>query len=347
MNYTQISKTMSRRDFLKLGGAALAALMLPNMPVHAAPEDYEEFFEAPASLGRVAAWSQVVRRAPSPTAERVGLLARNEVIPLHASVWGEAPWPSNPVWYKTKGGFVHSGYVQPVENNPSSEVMKYVPKPGAWGQICVPVAKARAAIDSEYVAWNLYYGTVYRFIKAVRDEDGTWWYQLQEGLSQTPSLYIPASSIRYIPPEELAPISPGCSDKWIHISIEDQLLTCYEGEQAVFKHRIASGLWGEMSTPHGEFRILYKRHTRRMKGEFAGDEYDLPGVPFTNYFTWSGVAIHGTYWHNDYGRRHSHGCVNLPPESAKWVFRWTEPRINYHEYTREAEPEEGTLVVVT
>ena len=53
----------------------------------------------------------------------------------------------------------------------------------------------------------------------------------------------------------------------------------------------------------------------------TGDDFDLPGVPFDSY-SWGGVAIHGAYWHNDYGRPRSHGCVSVPSEVAKWVFRW-------------------------
>jgi lipoprotein-anchoring transpeptidase ErfK/SrfK len=58
------------------------------------------------------------------------------------------------------------------------------------------------------------------------------------------------------------------------------------------------------------------------------------------------VAIHGTFWHNDYGRRHSHGCINVPSSAAKWIFRWVEPQTPYHEWTQRIEPGTGTRVVV-
>jgi lipoprotein-anchoring transpeptidase ErfK/SrfK len=76
----------------------------------------------------------------------------------------------------------------------------------------------------------------------------------------------------------------------------------------------------------------------------VGDDFDLPGVPFDSYF-WGSVAIHGTYWHNDYGRPRSHGCVNVPSEAAKWIFRWTTPVVPYEEYGLRVQ-EGGTLVVV-
>jgi len=82
----------------------------------------------------------------------------------------------------------------------------------------------------------------------------------------------------------------------------------------------------------------------------AGDAlsgYDLPGVGWPTIFISSnGVAIHSTYWHNDYGIPKSHGCVNARPDDAKWVFRWTLPHVSY--LPGEAVPElpGGTIVVV-
>jgi hypothetical protein len=55
--------------------------------------------------------------------------------------------------------------------------------------------------------------------------------------------------------------------------------------------------------------------------------FDLPGVPWDAYFTEAGAALHGTYWHNDFGHPHSHGCINLTPEDARWIYRWTLPSV--------------------
>ena len=66
-----------------------------------------------------------------------------------------------------------------------------------------------------------------------------------------------------------------------------------------------------------------------MTGGEGSDYYDLPGVPFPTFITWTGVAIHGTYWHNDYGRPRSHGCINVTPAVALWFWRWTMPAAPY------------------
>jgi len=335
-------KEMNRREFLQLSGAALAGLLLPRFPVLAAPGRDP----APASLGRIAAWwRNALRKEASAKSERLAWKNRDEIIPLYAAVVGEAPWPSNPIWYQTEGGYIHSGYVQPVENTPSSEALTEVPAPGFWAQVCVPIAEARRTPKATYATFKLYYGTVYRVVNAVADDEGKIWYQLQEGLTYSPGFYVPASTLRRLLPEEIAPISPGRTDKLIKIDIAKQELTCLEGDNPVFKARIAAG--SVYPTPRGEFRILYKRHAQRMIGGEGSDHYDLPGIAFPTYFTWSGVAIHGTYWHNDFGQRHSHGCVNVTSEDAKWVFRWTEPSVPYSEYTLQVKPGEGTRVLVS
>ena len=303
---------------------------------------------APTPLGRIATWySQAVRETPSPSAAVVEWKTRDEVLPLLAAVEGEPPWPTNPIWYQTDGGYIHSGYVQPVRDDPQPGITDIV-DPGFWTQVARPWAEVRWQPGSPYVATRLYYGTAYRAVAATTDDAGDVWYQIKEGYSPwRAGPWVLASSLRRIPPEELAPISPGRTDKQIVIDRATQVLRCFEGPTVVYQTLCSTG-HAATPTPRGEFRVLYKRHTRRMTMSAIADPYDLPGVPFCTYFTYSGVAIHGTYWHNDYGRVHSHGCVNLTPDAAQWVFRWAEPVTPYDVYTEKADPPEaGTLVTVT
>jgi lipoprotein-anchoring transpeptidase ErfK/SrfK len=74
------------------------------------------------------------------------------------------------------------------------------------------------------------------------------------------------------------------------------------------------------------FRIYEKHITHTMAGREAADPFDLRDVPFVQYFT-GGYALHAAYWHDDFGKEHSHGCVNLAPKDAAWLFAWTDPRI--------------------
>jgi hypothetical protein len=335
---------VSRREFLKRAGVALAGLTFPPVAVPL-PLDQPPSDSPPGPLGRIATWwTQGVHRWPTERSERVALKVHDEVIPLYAAVVGDPPWPGNPVWYQTDEGFIHSGYVYPSEDQPSDEVIRHVPVPGFWAQVCVPIAEARWRPDHPALYRSLYYGTVYRVVSAVQDDEGNWWYRLQEGVTWSPGPYVPTWSVRRIRPQDVAPISPDVPDKWIEIDLARQTLTCLEGGTPVRSAPISSGLGG--ATPRGEFRVLRKRHTSRMIGGNEDDRYDLPGVAFPVYFTGSGIASHGTYWHNDFVRPHSHGCVNMTNQDAQWVFRWTRPVVPYEEFMVNADPDDATPIVV-
>jgi lipoprotein-anchoring transpeptidase ErfK/SrfK len=119
----------------------------------------------------------------------------------------------------------------------------------------------------------------------------------------------------------------------------------FEGGQLVFTARTSTGTRAN-ATPTGEFQTFHKRATRHMSGgDLVSSGYDLPGVPWVVFITSYGISFHGTYWHNDYGAPHSHGCINLTPAEAKWIYRWTLPNVPATRrflYT----PGQGTLVRV-
>jgi LysM repeat protein len=112
------------------------------------------------------------------------------------------------------------------------------------------------------------------------------------------------------------PPTAGGSGRWIDVNLRAQRLTAYEGNQAVFSTLISAGLPGT-PTVVGRFAIYTKLVSTRMKGP----GYDLPNVPYTMYF-YRGYGIHGTYWHNNFGRPMSHGCVNMRTSDAAWLFNW-------------------------
>ena len=89
----------------------------------------------------------------------------------------------------------------------------------------------------------------------------------------------------------------------------------------------------DFSTPTGDYSAILKmpsRHMRAPEAERDSDAwFDLPGVPWNTFFTYDGIAIHGTYWHNDFGVPRSHGCVNVPISVAKWIYFWTNPVAPY------------------
>lgn len=120
--------------------------------------------------------------------------------------------------------------------------------------------------------------------------------------------------------------------KWIDVSILRQSLVAYEGDRPVFVTLVSTGADGlgdpkkTHSTIQGAFLIHTKHVAVTMDGDDVGDEFDLRDVPFVQYFT-EGFALHGAYWHDDFGTPRSHGCVNLAPRDAAWLFGWTTPDV--------------------
>jgi hypothetical protein len=239
----------------------------------------------------------------------------------------------NRVWYEVgDDGYIYSGSVQPVRtilNEPQLISLK-----GALAEISVPYTDAFESLEANAkVLYRLYYETVHWVTaSAVSAVDGSKWYVLLDDKFKV-NYYVRAEHVRLMTPEELAPLSPGLAlaDKRIEVRLSDQMVMAYEKNNLVFATRAATGgrlRSGTYTTPDGEFTTFHKRPTRHMAaGDIAASGFDLPGVPWVLYITKSGISFHGTYWHNDFGRPRSHGCINLTPQAAKWLFRWTMPTV--------------------
>jgi len=116
------------------------------------------------------------------------------------------------------------------------------------------------------------------------------------------------------------------STKQIIINLTNKKLYAYDGDVLFLEKSISPGLSGT-PTPAGTFWIFKKVPDSYMQGPLpgiSGQYFDLPGVPWSLYFTQQGAAIHGAYWHDKFGRRWSHGCVNLPGDEAKKLYAWAE-----------------------
>jgi lipoprotein-anchoring transpeptidase ErfK/SrfK len=112
--------------------------------------------------------------------------------------------------------------------------------------------------------------------------------------------------------------------RWIHVNLEQQTLVAYEGARAVFATLVSSGKEG-FETPRGLFRIFAKHVSATMDGLAGNDEaYSIEDVPWTMYFQ-GNYALHAAFWHDKFGNVRSHGCVNLAPADAHWLFRWATP----------------------
>lgn len=135
-------------------------------------------------------------------------------------------------------------------------------------------------------------------------------------------------------------------EKWIEVSLDEQKVRAWEGNSVVMEFPISSGKWAP--TPTGDFRIWYKTKRQSMIGgsKVLGTYYNLPNVP-NNMFFYKGYALHGAYWHNNFGNPMSHGCVNEPLANAAEIFNWAGPIIPEGQNVVKASPENpGTRVIV-
>lgn len=144
------------------------------------------------------------------------------------------------------------------------------------------------------------------------------------------------------------------NERWIDINLTTQTLVAFEGTKPVYATMISTGKKGatrkdDHSTVKGAFRVREKHVSAKMDGDGAGSGdtlYSIRDVPYVLYFERS-YAIHGAFWHNNFGVTMSHGCVNLAPIDAKWVFFWSNPQIpeGWHGMWSNAE-HPGSFVVV-
>jgi lipoprotein-anchoring transpeptidase ErfK/SrfK len=116
------------------------------------------------------------------------------------------------------------------------------------------------------------------------------------------------------------------NSKWIHVDLSEQTLVAYEGDEPVYATVISSGKEG-YEPPTGTFQVQQKYVSTTMNATDPIDGfYEVEEVPWTLYYH-GGYALHGAYWHTDFGKVRSHGCTNVAPEDARWLYYWSDPDV--------------------
>jgi hypothetical protein len=336
-------KSITRRDFLKLGGLALASLAFTSfLPEFTEFEDIE--------LVRVAKGSVSVYKQPDDKSQIVGTWNRDDLVHVYETVQAKTP-VYNPIWYRVFGGYMHRERLQKVHihYNPS---LTSIPDTKLLAELTVPYAQPYRynQWDGWTTTYRAYYSAIHWITGIDTGPDGNAWYRLQDESDES-SYFIPTPQLRPISPEEITPISPEVppDKKHIDVNLHTQTLVCYENGQAVLTADVSTGLPGLYDTPAGRFNILVKLPSRRMRGSdrFASpDENVLAGVPWCSFFTTEGHAFHGTYWHDNFGLPMSHGCVNMRTEESKWLFRWSQPTAGFDEINQQTLDTRGFGTVV-
>lgn len=143
--------------------------------------------------------------------------------------------------------------------------------------------------------------------------------------------WVRASDVRrpssVLPPQDLRP-----DERWIDVDTRTQILTAYEGTTPVFVTLVSTGkgpVGSATRTPLGEHRIWVKLASTDMtnlEDTTASRHYAIEAVPWVQFFK-GGYGLHAAFWHESFGAPRSHGCVNLSPPDAAFLFEWTNPRL--------------------
>lgn len=319
---------LSRRSFLQQG--LFGALAVGFIPTGVFTKRYSD-----SPIGRVTASRVRVRQYPSSDAVVNFQINRDEIVNLYENILVEGN--RNPLWYRVWGGFIHSAYIQPVEFS-AVDTIEDIPECGCLFEVSVPYTRSYRLKTKNWIPnYRLYFNSTHWVVGSAPGPDGDAFYEIMDSYSR--SYFARASHLRRVGLNELAPISPEVPrhQKWVEVFIGDQKLKAYENDAVVLETDISSGLplnrpveEDELptETPHGDHFITVKTVSRHMgetnfTGELETGAY--PGVPWVSFFDKGGYSLHGTYWHNNFGSRMSHGCVNMRCEEAKWIYRWSLP----------------------
>jgi hypothetical protein len=343
-----MTEKLTRREFLKVSALGLGSLVssfaarrfspLTQVGTLAEFPNYER-------LGRITVGKIDIHLRPDIDSPVVGALFEDQVVPWLREHVGRHPFRVNQRWLEIPEGFIWSPYVQPVQNTPVSPVAELYETtlgPGMWVEVAVPYVDlvldnppARSFWLAERISRGVpprfYYSQIFWADEIQTDENGKVWYRLNERYGFGDIFYGPAEAFRRITPEEVAPISPDVEDKRVVIDVDRQVLSLFEGNSEVFFCRVSTGAFYEEDyiTPLGTSAIWRKMISAHMTGGTTGGGYDLPGIGWTTLFIGNGIAIHSTFWHNDFGVPRSHGCINVQPNDGKQIFRWVAPTVPY------------------
>jgi len=378
--------SFSRRDFLKLAGASLGVMAFSPMrsPMLDALYTPKRLPQFPASdvIGRVVDNDIDLRSRPTNDPNlntSIAKLTADTLVEWGREVVGSVIGGlSNQRYIETSQGYIYASVLQPTRNLPNTPVAE-IPagQPGFWAEVTVPYIDlthdgiVASPWLQDHILYNfpprLYYGQVV-WIDQVRQNNGFVEYRWNEdayghgygyGGSYGEFFWGDAAGFKVLTDADVAPVSPDIEpdQKKIFVDLDYQTLSCFEGPSEVFFCRISSGknfdpvtglISDEYATPAGNLITHWKIISKNMTAGSAQAGYSTPAVPWNTFVSGEGIAIHGAFWHNAFGEKRSHGCINVSPEDAKWIFRWTTPYISLSQSElRMSLPDHGTIVEST
>jgi lipoprotein-anchoring transpeptidase ErfK/SrfK len=294
-------------------------------------------------LGRVLGGKVEIKARPHEDSPTVKELFEDAIVVWLREVVGTRQLWITQRFIETSDGYIFSPNLQPVRNRPNVPLAELPALDGMWVEVTVPYVELVIANPPGRAPWlghttqpRLYYSQIMWVDQIKTDEQGQVWYRLSDRYGGFGDFFwAAAEAFRPLSAAEMAPIHPQVEDKLVVVDLTYQTLSCMEGQDEVYFCRVSTGPKinskdkpnGKWATPLGKHTIWRKLVSVHMTGGTTGGGYDLAGIGWTTLFASSGMAIHSTFWHNNYGIPQSHGCVNCTPEDAQWIFRWTMPAV--------------------
>ncbi len=294
------------------------------------------------------AYTQDVEEGPVPTEIPFTFVEKIFLRGFYVSVEGKAFGGGSAYWKTLRGLYIKSGALQIVEPPTSHGAV-------LGGDLALPVG---IVIRKEVAVWGSEDGgatlkpmkplTWKRFdvlpiVESLTAKNGAF-YDVGGGR------YVRQGDVRRVDEATPPPMVKEPWQRWIDVDVGRQVLLAYEGSTPVYVALVSTGREKqniEFQTPRGIHTVLSKHVTSTMDNLYATDgPYAIEDVPWTMYF-FSSYAIHGAFWHNGFGQVRSHGCINLSPWDARWIFMWADPQLpaGWHSvYSTDGAP--GSLVKV-
>jgi hypothetical protein len=227
-------------------------------------------------------------------------------------------------WYQINPGqYALADGIRPVKTPAfhGTEITVQPERPFGWlVQDVVPSGRPAEEPDPDQEKMARF--TFFQVYDVALGEDNWIWYDIGYGqwVRQT---YVSLLDVNPAPEE----IPQG--EYWVEVDLYEQTFAAYEGTRMVYAGLISSGL-NRWPTEEGLFQVWSRYLQAKMSGaEGKVDYYFIEDVPYIMYFDrHNEIALHGAYWHDRYGYKHSHGCVNMPPLDAEWVYYWSEEAPN-------------------
>lgn len=291
-----------------------------DAPLYVEPDSAENTLYGRRWYGRLADFAQIY---PEPTRTATPIRNSGDGF-VYASILTRLTNEAGEIWYQINyNEYVHEDdlTVSEVSDFRGISLTRQPERPFAWVvQEIRPSSQPDGDTNPDFERLTRY-EFVEIFDAQIGEEDWIW-YDIGNGrwVRQTQLSVVTASP---------RPEGVGLNDYWTEVDLYEQTFKAYEGDQLVFATLISSGL-NRWPTNEGLYQVQQRLTEYKMSGsEGLPDYYHLEDIPYIMYFNMDrGIALHGTYWHDRFGFKHSHGCVNMTVQDAEWVFTWSESADN-------------------